>query len=97
MTITATAPAVTSRAFVTAPVPSLGRHFSAPDAKTLIHWGFAVDNDGITAHEDAASVVVAAATRRGITPILVDILADRREPSVARQRAFGRLALALAR
>jgi hypothetical protein len=87
MTITATAPAVTTRA---ADSVSL-------DAEALIDWGFAVERDGIDAHEDTAAVVVQAATRRGLRPILIDILADRREPSVARQRAFGRLAFALAR
>lgn len=89
MTITATAPAVTTRTPGTGP--------ATPDAAALQSWGFAVEKDGITAHEDTAAVVVEAATRKGLRPILIDILADRREPSVARQRAFGRLALALSR
>lgn len=66
------------------------------DAALLIQLGFAVDRDGIGAHEDAAQLLVDAATRRGVRPILTEILADRREPTVARQRAFGRLAMALA-
>lgn len=69
----------------------------ALDASTLLRWGFEVDNDGIGAHEDLSKAMVDAATRRGLKPVLIEILADRREPSVARQRAFGRLALALAR
>lgn len=101
MTMIATAPAVTTpRPSANRPAArqalSIGRH-TAPDADTLMHWGFAVDNDGITAHEEAASVIVDAATRQGLGPILIGILADRREPSVARQRAFGRLSLALGR
>lgn len=82
MTTTATAPAVTSRTL---------------DADTLTLWGFAVENDGIAAHEDAASVVAEAAKGKGLRPVLVQILADRTEPSAARARAFGRLAFALAR
>jgi hypothetical protein len=66
------------------------------DAAALIRLGFAVDEDGIGAHEDAAQMLVDAATRKGLCPVLIQILADRHEPSVARQRAFGRLALALA-
>jgi hypothetical protein len=85
MTITATAPR---------PVDST---VETLDADKLMDWGFAVERDGIDAHEDTAAVVVRAATRMGLRPILIDILADRREPSVARQRAFGRLAFALAR
>lgn len=100
MTITATAPAVATTTSIPAPraaVLSRGRHHAALDIDTLARWGFAVDNDGIAAHEEAASVIVDAATEKGLGPILIDILADRREPSVARQRAFGRLALALSR
>ncbi|MEO7126824.1 MAG: hypothetical protein ABI382_03570 [Nakamurella sp.] len=97
MTMFATAPAVITRRPIEARPVLTDRARTAPDAKTLMHWGFAVDNDGITAHEEAALVVANAATRQGLKPILIDILADRREPSVARQRAFGRLALALSR
>ena len=83
-------------------VPTPARPTPAPparkelDAALLIQLGFAVDRDGIGAHEDAAQLLVDAATRRGVRPILTEILADRREPTVARQRAFGRLAMALA-
>jgi hypothetical protein len=109
MTITATAPAVTTTRF--SRTPRVPRHAATPvaptassnaaspniDAAVLLRWGFAVDNDGIGAHEDSARAVVDAARSRGLGSILIEILADRREPSVARQRAFGRLALALAR
>ncbi len=89
MTITASAPAVTAR--------HAERRPRVLDAEALTDWSFAVERDGIAAHEDTATAVVEAATRKGLRPILIDILADRREPSVARQRAFGRLALALSR
>lgn len=68
----------------------------ALDAETLTTWSFAVENDGIAAHEDTAAVIAEAATRRGIRPILVDVLTDRREPAAARTRAFGKLTFALA-
>lgn len=66
------------------------------DAATLTRWGFAVEHDGIAAHEDAASIIVDAATAKGLRPVLIEILADPSEPSAARTRAFGRLAFALA-
>lgn len=37
------------------------------------------------------------ARRRGVTPLLVTILADPTQPDVARQRAFGRILAELAR
>lgn len=67
------------------------------DGRTLADWAARIDADGIAAHEDLASSVVAAASSRGLCPVLVDVLADPREPSVARERAFGRLALSLVR
>ena len=95
MTITAPAPAAIRRA--AAPMRTAPTQRPATlNAEALMRLGFVVDRDGIAAHEDAAQAVVDAATRKGIRPILVEILADRREPAVARQRAFGRLTLALA-
>lgn len=67
------------------------------DASTLEQWGLAVEREGLAAHEDAAARVVEAATTQGLRPVLIDILADRSEPTAARVRAFGRLAFALAR
>lgn len=89
MTITAPTPAVTRRAIDPLPTRTI------LDAPTLARLGLAIAADGIEAHEDAARMLVAAASRKGLPAILTQILADRREPSVARQRAFGRLALAL--
>jgi len=67
------------------------------DGRTLADWAARIEADGIAAHEDLARSVVAAASGRGLCPVLVDVLADPREPSVARERAFGRLALSLVR
>lgn len=97
MTATLAAPARTALTVTeptaTAPVRPIR---STLDPEMLVQLGFAVDRDGIAAHEDAAQLLVDAAVRRGVRPILTEILADRREPTVARQRAFGRLAMALA-
>lgn len=68
-----------------------------PDGRALASWAARIDADGIGAHEDLADSLVAAASRYGLCPVLVDVLADPNEPSVARERAFGRLALALTR
>ncbi len=67
-----------------------------PTAGMLSAWAARIDADGIAAHEDLARRVVVAASRSGLCPVLVDVLADPAEPSVARERAFGRLAAALA-
>lgn len=68
---------------------------AAPDPRSLSRWASRIAADGIEAHEDLAGNVVDAASRRGLCPVLVDVLADTTEPAVARERAFGRLALAL--
>ncbi len=57
-------------------------------------WDLATD--GFSGHENAVLAVVRAARQRGVSPVLVDILADVRQPEVARLRAFGRIAVALA-
>jgi hypothetical protein len=51
--------------------------------------------DGFGGHEHAVRDVVRAARQRGVAPLLVAVLADPREPEVARLRAFGRIAVAL--
>jgi hypothetical protein len=40
--------------------------------------------------------VLAAARSAAVCSVLVQVLADTREPAVARERAFGRIAAALA-
>jgi hypothetical protein len=53
-------------------------------------------SDGLGGHERAVRAVVREARVRGVSPTLVSILADPREPEAARLRAFGRIAVALA-
>jgi hypothetical protein len=57
-------------------------------------WSIA--RDGITAHESAVKEFVRRAMHRGLVPVISQILADPEAPPVARQRAFGRVAQALA-
>ena len=90
---TALAPRPTMRTAGNPATP--GHPVSAPSTDTLSVWAARIDADGIAAHEDAAQRLAAVASSRGLCPVLVDVLADPREPSVARERAFGRLALSL--
>jgi hypothetical protein len=52
-------------------------------------------SDGFGGHEHAVRSVVRSARDRAVCPTLVAILADPRQPEVARLRAFGRVAVAL--
>jgi hypothetical protein len=56
----------------------------------------AIASDGIAAHEAAAKELARRAMHRGLVPVVSQILADPAAPPVARQRAFGRVAQALA-
>jgi hypothetical protein len=56
---------------------------------------FAVERDGIAGHERAVGEIVSAARRAGLDIVSLAVLADRREPAVARTRALGRVLLAL--
>jgi hypothetical protein len=47
--------------------------------------------DGPNALEPELRRFVGSALRRGASPLLVSILADRTEPAVVRERVFGRL------
>ncbi len=53
-------------------------------------------SDGFAGHDAAVRDVVCAARLHGVRAVLVDILADPDQPEVARQRAFGNVAAALA-
>ncbi|MFN8051610.1 MAG: hypothetical protein U0Q22_09255 [Acidimicrobiales bacterium] len=57
---------------------------------------WAIDADGIARHEDAASAVVRQARTAGVTSPLVDVLADLSVPAPVRERAFGKVAHAIA-
>jgi hypothetical protein len=60
---------------------------------------FGLASHGFVRHELAVRQVVRAARAAGsrVPPVLVDVLADPAEPEVARLRAFGTIAVALAK
>jgi hypothetical protein len=64
---------------------------------TLDDLAWAIDRDGIAAHEAAVSQIVAVAADHGVRPVLVAVLRNDALPASVRERAFGLLALALAR
>jgi hypothetical protein len=57
-------------------------------------WDLA--SEGFEGHEVVVRQVVRSARAAGVSPTLVDILADPAEPEVARLRAFGHVVAALA-
>lgn len=74
-------------------VDHMTARLAALDLRSLAH---AVADDGIAAHEPAVAELVAAARSRGLCCTLVTVLAEPRAPSVARERALGRVIEALA-
>jgi hypothetical protein len=66
------------------------------DRAGLLGLSWDLANDGFQGHEPSIRQVVRLARAAGISAVLVDILADPSEPEVARHRAFGRIAAALA-
>ncbi len=58
---------------------------------------YLIANDGITAHEFAVDETVARFARAGLRPTLIALLADKNAAPVARERAFGTLAVDYAR
>lgn len=59
-----------------------------------IAW--AIDSDGIVRHESAVAGVVGWARAAGVSPVAADVLADPATPAPVRERAFGKVAQALA-
>jgi hypothetical protein len=57
---------------------------------------WALSSDGFAGHEESILQVVRWARAARVSPVVVDILADPSEPEVARLRAFGHVATALA-
>ena len=54
---------------------------------------WAIARDGIEQHEPAVARAVLALRSAGVITPLLDLVADRDQPAVARERAFGRLGL----
>ena len=55
-----------------------------------------IDTHGIDANETAVSMVVDRAWIAGVDPVLLSVLSDVTQPEIARDRAFGMIATALA-
>ncbi len=77
----------------------LGRHHRAelPPAPPARTGDLAVDlaTLGFEAVEHEIARLARDARRCGVIPVLVDVLVDRQQPDVARQRAFLRIATSL--
>jgi hypothetical protein len=55
-----------------------------------------IDRHGIRANEAAISMVIDRAWLAGVDPVLQSVLSDVTQPEIARARAFGEIATALA-
>ena len=55
-----------------------------------------VAEDGFERHQPTVVEFATAARSAGLSNVLIDVVSDPAEPEVARLRAFGRLAVALA-
>jgi hypothetical protein len=62
----------------------------------LLRLAWDLESFGFASQEVALRPVIRAARAAGVSPVLVDVLADPAEPEVARLRAFGRVATELA-
>lgn len=67
-----------------------------PTTEALIVLADAVVTTGFDANRPALAEVVATARQRGIRPVLADIVDDASAPRPVRERALGRLLVALA-
>ncbi|HSP02347.1 MAG TPA: hypothetical protein VLR27_02530 [Acidimicrobiales bacterium] len=67
-----------------------------PTTEALIVLADAVVTAGFDANRPALDEVVASARQRGIRPVLADIVEDDSAPRPVRERALGRLLVALA-
>lgn len=66
-----------------------------PTTQQLTALAHAVVTTGFDAQRDGLADVVDAARRLGIRPVLVDVVADAGAPRPVRERALGRLIVAL--
>jgi hypothetical protein len=66
-----------------------------PTTEALIDLADGVVSAGFDAHRHTLSDVVVAARTLGVRPVLADIVADAAAPRPVRERALGRLIVAL--
>jgi hypothetical protein len=65
-------------------------------AQDLARLARSIDMHGIAANEAAVAMVVDRAWIAGVDPVLLSVLSDVTQPEIARERAFGMIATALA-
>ncbi|MEM9515953.1 MAG: hypothetical protein AAGA42_13965 [Actinomycetota bacterium] len=72
------------------------RPVSRPTTRRYLEQlAWAIERDGLPGHEARIDRIVKYATDRPVSRVLVDVLADREAPEVARVRAFSKLAMQL--
>ncbi|MEO5899889.1 MAG: hypothetical protein ABIR68_07110 [Ilumatobacteraceae bacterium] len=64
---------------------------------SLDDLAWAISFDGIAAHDAEVREVAAAARQAGVRPVAASVLADDNLPAPVRERAFGLVAMALAK
>lgn len=67
------------------------------DLRDLERVAAHIDRHGMPAVDAAIAAIVEHARHNGANPVLVSVLADPAEPEIARARAFGMLAMHMAR
>jgi hypothetical protein len=63
---------------------------------SLSHLGYAIAAEGITADPVSLDLLASDARELGVNDVLVAVMVDDRQPSVARVRAFARVSSAVA-
>ncbi len=75
----------------------ISRHVSRSTTRRYLEQlAWAIERDGLLDHEARIDRIVKYAEHRPVSRVLVEVLADRDAPEVARIRAFGKLAMQLA-
>lgn len=69
---------------------------SRPTTDHLTALAGAIVTDGFAAHEPGVAALVAHARRLGVCAVLTDVVADAAAPRPVRERALGRVVVALA-
>ena len=72
------------------------RRMSRPTTDHLTDLAESVATDGFAAHQSAVAALVSQARRLGVCAVLTDVVADAAAPRPVRERALGRVVVALA-
>ena len=77
--------------------PALLEHPAETEVTRLERMAWRLERDGLTGSDEDVAAVVGLARRSPVSQVLTEVLADESAPAVVRIRAFGKLALQLAR